>query len=185
MALVETRSVTTTQKHTVKDSSNYAAVLCKGKYKMILEHVQRGEGLHYVTAGLFNLHELVLELARMFAPVKLYITTFALKETPARAITLALNEGIITEAHLVLDYLSKTRTPEIITLAKNNFSKVALKPIHAKVTVIETAAGYITITGSQNYTTNPKLETGAVCLDSNVGEFYKQWILKHTENGTH
>ena len=64
-----------------------------------------------------------------------------------------------------------------------NINKIVMTSIHAKVTVIRSPAGSVTITGSANWTQNPRIEQGVITLDPACADFHISWIKKAMENG--
>ena len=162
-----------------------AAVICRapGKLERLLEAIRDHECVHYVSDGTWSLHQLVMALLPVVAPAKLYLSTFALRETPARQLVMALKSGIVTEINLLIHDRAKVRTPEVMQMMSINTGKMALKSVHAKATVIMGPERCYTIIGSANFTTNPKIETGIVTSCSYAAAFHRDWIMNIIENG--
>jgi hypothetical protein len=156
------------------------SVICKKPKKLerLLNAVEPGCNVHYLSDGYFSLHDVVISLVKKHAPVDVYFTTYALRELPVRQLVMCKIDGLINGIHVVLDYKAQVRSAEVNAFAEMNFTKLSLKPIHAKVCVIQGDDIDITIIGSANWTTNPKTEAGVICENKDIAEFHKSWILK-------
>lgn len=188
MAFIKTTTLTTASNTAAFGFSNNTAlgVACKNpeKLKNLLQAIAPGKDVHFVSESCWNLHDLVLSLAKKYAPVKMYLSTYAIRETPIRQLVLALQDGIITELNMLLDYRAQVRTPEVYQLANLNCTRIGLKAVHAKVCVLIGEGCSIAIVGSANFTTNPKIEAGVVSFHPETANFHKEWILKLIADAT-
>lgn len=159
-------------------------VICKSpeKLKHLLNALECGKAVHYVSKGDWSMHDLLMELLKKYRPAELYFTTYALREFAVRQIILSQQAGDISTVNMILDYRAKVRVPEVYQLASNNFNKICLFGIHAKVAVIKSAAGSISIVGSANWTSNPRVEVGVVSKNAELAEFHIGWIKKIMEH---
>lgn len=153
-------------------------VICKspGKLKLLLQEIKPGCSVHYVSRGDWSMHDLVMQLLKKYQPAELFISTYALRETPVRQLVMALERKEISSIKMLLDYRAKVRTPQVYELAQMNMNQIYLTSVHAKVCVIKSAAGSIAIVGSANWTTNPKIECGVVTMNDQVAEFHINWM---------
>lgn len=151
--------------------------------KKIAAGVKQNETIHFCTHGCFSMHELVEQLMTVSGPAKVYITTWAMTENPARAILQLMNDGLITELFCLFDYKIRERSPKAFQLAEGFMSKIKLTKCHAKVTLILNEQWGITILGSANYTRNPRTEAGIICTVKSASEFHRAWIEKEFTNG--
>jgi len=62
---------------------------------------------------------------------------------------------------------------------ENDNFKLIQKNSHAKITLINAGNEYYVISGSGNYSNNPKIEQYTVLKDKELYDFHKGWI----ENG--
>ena len=182
MALINTGTIAepvATGDHFFSASAKADFVVCKGpqKLKLLLDQLQPGKVTFYLSDGDWSMHDLVMQLIKRFQPAELYITTYALREFSVRQLILAIDRKEITAVNMLLDYRAPIRTPAVHTMAAMNF-KIFLLSVHAKVTVIRSPAGCVTITGSANWTTNPKLESGVISLDPELAAWYIENIKK-------
>lgn len=159
-------------------------VICKGpeKLQVLLNSIEKNKQIHYVSDGDWSMHDLVMCLLKKYYPADLYMSTYAIRETPIRQLIMAMERKELLSVQMLLDYRAKTRTPEVFQLASLNANKIFLTNVHAKVTVLRSAAGSITIVGSSNWTSNPRIEAGVVSLDDWVAEFHTNWMQKAMDN---
>lgn len=155
-------------------------VICKSpdKLKLLLDTLSQEKQLHFISDGDWSMHDLVTELLNKFSPADIFITTYAIREFAVRQLLMALEKKLLLSVTMILDARAKTRTPEVYQLASHNFSRIRLTEIHAKVTVIRSAKGSVTIVGSANYTSNPRIEAGVITLDEAAANFHINWIDK-------
>ncbi len=187
MALFETRKiipVNDDQDELFTDDEAEDFVICKNpqKMQMLLDAIESGKSVHYLSKGDWSMHDLISQLLKKYNPAELFITTYALREFAVRQIILAQDAGQLSAVNMVLDYRAKIRTPEVFQLASQNMNNICLFGIHAKVTVLRSDKGCITIVGSANWTSNPRVECGVVSTNRSLAEFHINWIKKIMEN---
>ena len=180
MAIITSRNVGKSEELSHSSNLKVDFMICRDRDSLaeIINKVKPGATISFVTNGKFSLHNLVIALAQRFMPAELHCTTFALREFPVRQLMIAMEMKIISSVKIVVDKRAKIRTPEVFALAQNAFCKIYQAEIHAKVSVLKTPDSYITIIGSQNWTTNPKIEAGVILVDDATGIFHKEWIEK-------
>lgn len=187
MALFKTKELVTQPDIASEFSENDDAldfVICKNpdKLKRLIGTIETRKTVHFVSDGDWSMHDLVIELLKKYNPADVYITTYALREHSVRQLLLAQQSGHIKSVCMILDYRAKVRTPEVFQLASMNFNKIHLFGIHAKVTVISSEVGEISIIGSANWTSNPRVECGIITMDTKAATFHKSWISKICEH---
>ncbi len=177
MALVEIRSsikepVTDGHLHSTEDIADFVVCKSPDKLKLLLQRIQPGKTVYYLSDGDWSMHDLVMELVKKYKPAELFISTYALREFSVRQLILSIDRGEISSVNMLLDYRAPVRTPAVYEMAKMNFNKIYLISIHAKITVIKSDIGSITIVGSANWTKNPKVESGVVSCSAEVAAWY-------------
>lgn len=187
MAFVEIRSaprLTDNVQSAAASKADEIAVICRSPEKLrhVTAALRPGSSVHYVSRGDWSMHDLVMELLKTYSPADLYISTYAIRETPTRQLVMAMNKGLIKSIRMLLDYRAKVRTPEVFQFAQMNMTSIYLLPIHAKVCVIKAPNASISIIGSANWTTNPKVEAGVVTMDEAIADFHIDWMNKITSN---
>jgi len=187
MALFETKKikpVNDDQEEIITDDEAEDFVICKNpeKLQLLLKAIEGGKSVHYLSKGDWSMHDMIMQLLKKYSPAELFITTYALREFSVRQIILAQDAGQLSAVNMILDYRAKIRTPEVFQLASQNMNKICLFGIHAKVTVLRSDKGSISIVGSANWTSNPRVECGVVSMNPAVAEFHINWIKKLMEN---
>ena len=159
-------------------------VICKSpdKLKSLLSALKNGKQLHYISDGDWSLHDLIMELLKDYKPAELFLTTYAIREFSIRQLVMAMEKKELLSVFMIADYRAKMRTPEVYHLANMNMNKICLHSIHAKVTVMRSCKGYVTIVGSCNLTSNPRIEAGVITLNEDVANFHINWINKIMDN---
>ncbi len=159
-------------------------VICKSpeKLKLLIDTLQKGKLVHFVSNGDWSMHDLIVELLKVYAPAELWFTTYALREFAVRQLLTALNKKQLVAVHILIDYKARARTPDVIQLAEMNVNRVHLTSVHAKVCVLKSPKGNITINSSANWTSNPRIESGTISLNDQVAEFHINWINKIMDN---
>ena len=168
--------------HSTNDMVDF--VMCKGpdKLKILLQAIQPGKQVHYVSDGDWSMHDLVMELLKKYKPADLFMTTYALREFSVRQLILAQERKELISVNMLVDHRAKVRTPDVFNLASMNVNRIFLTAIHAKVAVIRSPQGFVSIVGSANWTQNPRIESGVVSLDEGVANFHINWIEKVIDN---
>ena len=187
MALVKTQSLTastTSVSGSTPDSFNADCIICKDPAKLVavLTEAVAEKAIHFVSNGDWSTADLVMMLIERYKPADLFFTTYAIRETQVRQLVLAKDRGDLSSITMLIDYRANVRTPEAFQLAAMNATAIYLTAIHAKVCVLKTPGVCITINGSSNWTTNPRIESGVITLNANVGEFHIDWIKKVMQN---
>ena len=159
-------------------------VICKSpeKLKRLLDKLNDEKQLHYISDGDWSTHDLISEMLKKLKPAELFLTTYAIREFSIRQLVLAIERKDLLSVNMIADYRAKMRTPEVYQLASQNMNKICLTSIHAKVTVLRSAAGCVTIVGSSNLTSNPRIEAGVISTDPQVAAFHIDWITKTMDN---
>lgn len=154
-------------------------VICKrpDKLKKLIAAIVPGKQVHFVSNGDFSQYDLVVELLNIFHPAAVYITTYALREYATKQLINAIERKQIISMNVLLETRIKKRD-DVYELAKANFTKVGLTSLHAKVTVIKSAKGCVTICGSANWTKNARIENGVISMSEAVADFHINWINK-------
>lgn len=135
-----------------------------------------------MSRGKISLHQVIEKLVLMHKPCKVWLTSWAISENPIRAIVNLVQSGAIQELNCIFNYRVNIECPKAFQLAQFNFKNIKLSKIHAKVVIIETEKGAITIVTSANLTTNPRIEAYSITNDQQCKDFHLQWI-KEEMNG--
>lgn len=145
-------------------------------FKQRLATIEQNRHYHYSTGGQWNMHELLTYLLSITGPADVYITTWAITEEPVRSLMFLKETGVIRSVKCVFDHKVKEQKSKAFLLAESNFDIVHLAKCHAKVSLIVNDDWGVSISGSANYTRNPRVERGVICTQWQVAEFDRQWI---------
>lgn len=159
-------------------------VICKSpdKLKALIDCLHKEKHVHYVSDGDWSTHDIISQLLKEYKPAELFITTYAIREFSIRQLVMAMERKELLSVNMLLDYRAKVRTPEVYQLAQMNMNKIYLTAIHAKVTVMRSCKASITIVGSSNLTSNPRIEAGVISMSDEVANFHIKWIEKVMDN---
>lgn len=130
----------------------------------------------WVSEGEWSMHQLLMALLDKVGAANVYISSYAMGETPARILANLKSGGLIKHLICVLDSRVEVRTAGSLQLMKGICDQYALIATHAKVTLIETESHTISCIGSANYTENKRFEAGCITLNKEVFHLNKQWI---------
>lgn len=168
--------------HASGDTGDF--VICKSpdKLQALLSALQKETHVHYVSDGDWSTHDLIMQLLQEYKPAELFLTTYAIREFSIRQLIMAMDRKELIAINLLLDYRARVRTPEVYQLASMNMNKICEASVHAKVTVLRSCIGCVTIVGSSNLTSNPRIEAGVISLDDHVANFHINWIQKVMDN---
>lgn len=181
MAFVKTTiSPTNTDPFFSVNTEKQDFVICKspGKLKALLDQVIPERLVFFVSDGDWSLHDLLMELLKKYGPAELYLTTYAIREFAVRQLVMAMDRKELLGIYMIADYRAKVRTPEVYQLAQMNASKICLHSIHAKIAVLKGKDYCITILGSCNLTSNPRIEAGVITMNPDTAAFQIEWINK-------
>lgn len=151
------------------------------KLQQVIDAVRGHDEFHFVCDGSWSTHDLMIKLMEIYAPCRVWMTTYSITEFPARILAGFVQKNMISELNVLMDYRAKDRYPAVQQLM-SNISTIRLTPIHAKVLILENDQQGITLLGSANWTTNKRIEAGVFDRSPHVRNFHKEWILKKMNN---
>lgn len=174
-----------------KELTNNKSVVLSGSVKLVNEefgknleavigNIEMGKHIHFFTKNAWTVPDLVLFILSQTGKANIYIATWAMKEFPARKLVNAKQHGLIDRFYVKLDHRVKTYDSAVYFFLKKNADEVNLAHCHAKVTVIENEDWGVVITGSANYSANPRAEAGVITCDKIAAATAKEWILNFT-----
>lgn len=157
------------------------------KRKAVLEEALQqfgdsGHDVHFISNGDWNLFDFFnLALGQFDGPCHVWLSTYAIYEFPLRQILLAQQAGQVTMVKMLIDSRARIRNESSLALAKNIANKIALRPCHAKVLVMQNESRTVVLVGSQNWTKNPRIEVGFISASKALAAFHVNWIEKVLE----
>jgi hypothetical protein len=148
----------------------------KEKMLEVVELVNVGNTVHWVSDGAWSMHTLLMGLLQKFGAAEVYISSYAMGETPARILARLKHDGVITKLHCVLDNRVDVRTAGSLQLIKGIADRYALIDTHAKVTLIKNDDVSIVVAGSANYTENERYEAGVITMNETAFSLHYKWM---------
>ena len=134
--------------------------------------------IEFCTAGELSLHNLLQYLLKITGPADVYISTWAMKEDPARVLLFLKETGKIKQLFGIFDYRVRSTDSKHFQLIEKAFTKFVLTKNHSKVVVITGQTLSISIISSANFSNNPRIEVGYIYINTPSVEFHKQWMDK-------
>jgi hypothetical protein len=128
--------------------------------------------------GQWSMHELLYYFLLRTGPSNVFITTWAISELAMRSLCNYMKEGLIQQLHLFCDYRNTSRKPAELAYIEQNATKIKLGKCHAKLTVIDSPIMPVLISGSANYTKNPRFESGVIYFGNEAADFQRDTIIK-------
>lgn len=148
--------------------------LCKN----LLDELTPNKHIDFCTAGELNLHHLLTYALTITGEADVYISSWAIKEEPARALLFLKESGKIKQLFGIFDYRVESTDAKHFELIKNAFSSYKLTKNHSKVIVIIGQNLSISIVSSANLSNNPRIEAGFISTCKPTIDFHKQWMEK-------
>lgn len=147
----------------------------------VIPTIEKGNIYNLVTTKIINPFAMVLSCLRIGKIEELYIATYAINPKAIEVFSNLLESHDVEKWILLVNENMKFRMKgkEVLLLeAEKKYENFTLlkKRVHAKVTLIHVADKYIVISGSGNYSENPKIEQYTICDDEELYNFHKSWI---------
>lgn len=149
-----------------------------------MPNIEDGVTYNIVTQKVINPYSFILQAVKQFGTIKhLYIATYSINIKAFSIICNLMDEGLVENWTLVINCNMKfqMRGKDVYLLEEEkkrpNFN-IIKKYSHAKVTLIEQENRKIVITGSGNYSENPKIEQYTINKDDGLFKFHRGWMLE-------
>jgi len=148
-----------------------------------LPEIKKGYVYNLVTQKIINPYGFVLSACKKAPIDNLYIATYGINQKAIEILMNLLDNGMVKQFVLVLNCNMKFRMKgkHVVLLEeekkRDNF-RIIKKYSHAKVTLIDQPDSKLVITGSGNYSENPKIEQYTICDDQALFDFHKEWMLE-------
>lgn len=146
------------------------------KIQAVLELLPTESNIHWVSAGDWNMHHLLVGILDITGAAHVTISSYAFGEQPTRIIADLRQRQIIKSLRVLVDSRIESRNASSLTMLENVCDKFKLANTHAKITIVETDQMQFVVVGSANYSTNRRYETGFISQDAQVVDFHKKWI---------
>lgn len=121
----------------------------------LFDELTPNKHIDFCTAGELSIHQFLQYALTVTGPADVYISSWAIKEEPARVLLFLKETGKIKQLFGVFDYRIKTLDAKHFHLIEKAMSQYVLTKIHAKVVVINGQNLSICIVSSANLSNNP------------------------------
>lgn len=161
--------------HALNDSKpDIINVACKAKdlAMLVIDDLKPNVHIDFHTAGELSIHQLIRAFVNLY-PSTVFISSWALKEEPARALLFLREQGKIKELYGVFDYRIKTLDAQHFHLIEKAMSTYRLTKNHAKVVVMINETLSCCIVSSANLSNNPRNEAGFISTCEPTINFHK------------
>lgn len=145
--------------------------------KNLFKKIAPGQFTEFVTAGEFSMHNLLQHLLTISGPANVYLSTWTIKEEPARVLHHLKKSGHIKDLYAVFDYRIRTQDAKHYHFVEGLLTGHVLTKCHAKVMAIEGEKRSFSVVSSANMSNNPRIEAGYVGCSEQSMLFHKGWIM--------
>jgi len=149
-----------------------------------LPRIEKGITYTMITQKVINPYGFILEAIKQNGPINnLIIATYSINQKAISILMNLLDDKLIKDFTLLVNcnikFQMKGKDVELLAEEKkrDNFH-IIKKYSHAKVTLIDQDNVKIVISGSGNYSENPRHEQYTINDDKELYEFYKRWIYE-------
>lgn len=150
--------------------------------KEITTEIKENTMYSIVTQKSINPYGFLLWIIEKYGVIEeLHIATYRISEKATLNLKSLLEDKQILKFTLLVndnyETLMKDKAILLINLNKENDNfKLMKKSSHAKVTLVKTKNEYIVISGSGNYSNNPKIEQYTIMNSKELYNFNKEWM---------
>jgi hypothetical protein len=167
--------------HTLPMGTNGDLVQIRCKAKDLIHNlvgeIKPANFIEFCTAGEFSMHHLLQYLLTVSGPANVYLSTWTIKEEPARVLHALKKSGQIKDLYCALDYRIRTLDAKHFHFIESILTGHVLTKCHAKVIAIEGEKASIAVVSSANMSNNPRIEAGTISCNSVSMRFHKEWIM--------
>jgi hypothetical protein len=153
------------------------------EFKDAVQSIEGGRVYFLITQKRINPYSFILWAITKYSQIdELYIATYRISYKAAITLKFLLEAGDIGKLTILAndnyEKLMRDKAAILINLEKSNKNfKLIKKNSHAKITLLKAGDKYIVMTGSGNYSTNPKIEQYTITESRELYDFHKEWML--------
>jgi hypothetical protein len=149
----------------------------------IMPTLEPGVMYNVITQKSINAFSILLSIIGNHEYVdELTILTYRMSYKTLKTIELLIDDGKIKKTNITVNdnfrTLLREKAREMLRIAEAGKIRFSTAPSHAKISLIQAGDNYITIQGSGNYSTNPKIEQYTIVNDRELYEFYYDFIAR-------
>ena len=141
----------------------------------LIGEIRQNEHIHIPSLAAWSMHDMLAYLLHKTGPADVWLTTWTITEEPVRLILALQDEKKMRFRGGLLHDRVPSMNPKAYELAAANL-RIQLAKVHAKVLVLMNDDWGVTVSGSANFTNNPRIEKYVVCTHRSEAEFERDWI---------
>lgn len=171
------------RKTIIQEKLQVKSFLKKEKADAILQVLPKnGESLHIISNGSFDYFNFIPIAVNLLGGkcTDFYFSTWTMNLGNTRALIKLFDEGKILKVNALVGLYFKKRESavfnELYEGLKERGQKVFSNENHSKVTLLTNGIDYITISGSANFTSNPRIEQFSINNSKELFDFHKKWM---------
>jgi hypothetical protein len=130
----------------------------------------------FSTAGRWSQYELLNYILLQTGPAEVYLSTWKINMDAAVNLYALCKNGLVTELNCILEKRIPVTSPEAVELVRMHADRIKITDNHSKVMVVLNDDWGVSVIGSANMTTNPRIEAGALFTVRSMAEWNKQWM---------
>lgn len=130
----------------------------------------------FTTAGRWSQYELLNYILTQTGPADIYISTWKINMDAATNLFGLCKNGLVTKLWLILEKRIPVTSPDALELIKMHADRIRITDNHSKVMCIINDNWAVTVYGSANMTTNPRIECGVLFTMREVANFTREWM---------
>ena len=144
----------------------------------VLGEIRHDETRHIVSMGDWSTEHLIGHITDQCGPMHLTMATWSVSNDAVHRIADALRSGALLSLRALLDWRVKVRRPDALAVLRSALETADLRldSCHAKVYLLANDDWKITVVGSPNLTTNPRIEASVLTEGAEVWRFHSNWM---------
>lgn len=130
----------------------------------------------FSTAGRWSQYELLNYILMQTGPADVLISTWKINMDAAVNLYSLCKNGLIRNLSCILEKRIPVTSPEALELVKLHADSIRITDNHSKVMVVINESWGVSVIGSANMTTNPRIEAGVLFTQKAIAEWNRQWM---------
>jgi len=147
--------------------------------------IRHGETVHIVSMGEWSAEHMLCHIAEQIGPCDLMMATWSVSNDAVLRLATAMDRGWLRTARLLLDWRVKVRRPDALAVLRKALSTADLRldNCHAKVYLLGNENWHVSLIGSPNMTTNPRIEASVMTESEEIWRFHANWLSELLDDG--
>jgi hypothetical protein len=146
------------------------------KLEVHFQQLAQEKAYLFTTAGRWSQYELLNYILMQTGPAEVLISTWKINMDAAVNLYSLCNKGLITKLSCILEKRIPVTSPEALELVKLHADRIRITDNHSKVMSVINEHWGVSVIGSANMTTNPRIEAGVLFTQKAIAEWNRQWM---------